>query len=106
MSVTRRPSDRSVARGSAPPRALAAFALLAGIGLAFGSGEAEEATAASADAASSARAEKAADLERRLDDLEAQVTALQAELERLRGSGAVVTTAELEKRIEALSREI
>jgi len=50
--------------------------------------------------------EAAGDLERRLAALEAQATALQAELERLRGGGAVISAAELEQRIEALSREI
>lgn len=105
MSVTSHRSAPRVGCGGAPRGTLAVVLLLAGVGLAFGSAE-EAPAAGAAEAASGSRTEAAAELERRLADLEAQVTALQGELERLRGTGAVVTTAELEKRIEALSREI
>jgi uncharacterized small protein (DUF1192 family) len=84
--------------------ALAAFLALPGLLPASAVGS--EDGASRQESPAEASAEGATDLRRRLDELEKQIAALQAELRRQDAAGGTADNAELEKRIEALSREI
>ena len=96
-------------RGVTPGRShpwLAFAALAAGLGLALTTEAVADDRAGQEDGAAQETARTTADLDRRLDELEKRITALQDELERLIASGGSTSTSELGKQIEALSREI